>query len=479
MPTINQAMVTALTNAHTTLKINGVTAVVGTAINLNDNLVITADNGYAFTKVTPYERKTYTYPVKTKAYFVGFDGYEGEDMCYNFLISTDLKTGTLQYLQDDGFESLNIETVSVVVPPVYTFTQSDIDEMVDSDVTMTVNGLDVVVGSEVLTGDVLLATANNGTSFFIKEFPPIASIYFSGFDSGAGEDITKPFTLSEDKLTATLIMPEPYDSVWTFVLYSATETSTPDVLGTNNVYVIDEDILKQVNNQRFESNGESGSVYDYGQFILSVLELPFSVDPSLITPAENVKLATKVLTVQAPKITVDIITINIGEIFTPKTFNNLKDYVNTNAVLHLPRIPSVVLDLEYVIGETISIFYDINCYTGKATVRILSSKIDDVILMINADLGIEVPFISNQFNPPENTNFTLGGDNGVINAFIEIIRSESLLSDGFYTVPIIDESVLLGQIGFIVVDDINLNTTALRGEKTEIISYLNNGVIIK
>ena len=73
----------------------------------------------------------------------------------------------------------------------------------------------------------------------------------------------------------------------------------------------------------------------------------------------------------------------------------------------------------------------------------------------------------------------MGGDNGVLIPYIEIVRNDAILPNGFFTVPVVDESLISGQSGFIKIDNVELETSALGNEKAQIISLLNSGVIIK
>ena len=76
-------------------------------------------------------------------------------------------------------------------------------------------------------------------------------------------------------------------------------------------------------------------------------------------------------------------------------------------------------------------------------------------------------------------NIEMGIDNGVLIPYVEILRNDAVLSDGFFTVPVPDESLLANQIGYVKVDEIDLKVTASKDEKEMILRALDNGVIIK
>ena len=154
-------------------------------------------------------------------------------------------------------------------------------------------------------------------------------------------------------------------------------------------------------------------------------------------------------------------------------------FAGVNAIIHLPLAPSIVLDLEYVIGQNIQIYYLLDCYTGKATINITSTKVDGIISSTQVDIGVKIPYMANAYTAPENTGVIAGGDNGVKFPYIELVSHDAILPNGFFTVPVVDESLISGQSGFIKIDNVELETSALGNEKAQIISLLNSGVIIK
>lgn len=79
----------------------------------------------------------------------------------------------------------------------------------------------------------------------------------------------------------------------------------------------------------------------------------------------------------------------------------------------------------------------------------------------------------------DNGNIEIGGDNGVKTPFIELVKSDTLLSNGLFTIPVVDEAILNTATGFIQVENVELKTGALRNEKEMLLNILNNGVIIK
>lgn len=381
-----------------------------------------------------------------------------------------------------GWAQINIGTI--IDKPAYTFRQSDIDNFNNSGVVMTVNGIVADVGTPLNIGDVLIATAGNGRYFYMapdSNGDDKPSIYMNYYRYDV---VAIYFTLSKDMKTATLTIPEIVRGQDIYGFVSKTEQKT-NVVGTNNVYLINEQILKQVNAKRFKIVSDGGTtpnetVYDYGQFILSLLSIPFTVPAENILQPESIILANFDTGVSAPKINTDILEINLGEIEVLGESNNLLDYVNTVALLHLPRIEPIAIDLEYVINQTIRIVYLLDCYTGKTTVNIYSDKINSPIVTKTVDIGVNIPYANIHNNAVlDNGNIEIGGDNGVKTPFIELVKSNTLLSNGLFTIPVVDEAILNTATGFIQVENVELKTGALRNEKELLLNILNNGVIIK
>lgn len=473
--TIKQTDLDTISNGGGKLFIKGVPAIVGSVINYGDNIRFDALPG----------RKFYLYDLNrwTKipsAYFAGRTSSGGTHQTENLILS-DNKTsisGVLSKPASGTYNSIVVKTNAAVTPADYVLKQSDIDNLTNSKVNLTINGVAAIVGSEIRVGDVLIAKADNGYEFYeivISTFVKYSSIYFSGRGS-SGQVINRGFTLSLDNKTATLTFSK--ETGWTpNSLISSTKQVT-SVIGSNNVYSLDEKQLNDVNNKRFVLL--NNNLVDYGQYILSVIQLPCKLPDEYILDSEKIRLANVSIDVSANVVSTDNIRIDLGEIFTPKTNYNFLDYSNTVALLHLPRTDAITIDLEYVIDKTLQIEYILDCYTGLATVNIKSKESDLVILTRKVDIGINIPMANSQTTQIiDNSNIRIGGDNGVRTPFIEIVRNESILKDGFFTIPVIDESDLSSASGYVRIEDVNLIGNTMLTEKESIINKLKSGVIIK
>ena len=460
--TLSQSDIDNLAGDNCTMLVNGGSVSVDYVIDTGDTVEVTSNGAGTFTD--------------TSVYFLGQNPNTGGSLYEYFTISGNDKVATLTYPSGYFYQF----GVSVEVPqPDFIVDVDDIQALNDANATLKINGVLAVDGSEIFEGDTLLAETLTGYAFYPNQ-PALgvnSSIYFSGQDPNSGALRYLGFELNEDNTQATCTYSNDVDGV----VYTSLEVYTIQqtlVTGINNVYLITKNKLSDLNNERFV--GTPPDVYDYGQFILNVLELPFSIDESNILEPENIMLATFETTIEAPKISTDKIVVDLGEIATPENEGNLLDFKNTTALLHLPRIEPLVIDIDYVVGQTISIQYIIDCYTGVATVNISSTKIDDVVITRQVDIGVNIPYaVENGSATLYNSNVDVGGDNGVTIPFIEILKNEAILPYGFFTIPIIDEDVLSLQNGFIRVEEIELEINGSYSEKQSVIDAIKSGVIIK
>lgn len=352
---------------------------------------------------------------------------------------------------------------------ITTITQSHINTFNDANCQLYVNNVLAVDGMVFNTGDVLKAVATGSYEFYLIGGHSVSASYRTRTGG------TIAFSVSEDFKTVTSGL-SSFGSGFSV----ATNLVTPDVKGVNDVYLITDSQVRAITQSRFVS-GTSDNFIDYGIYILGLINLPFAVDASMVIGKKNIMLGSFNTGIEADLLSSDVITLDMGSILVTGLKGNLLDYKNTVALLHLPYCETVALEIDYVIGETISIEYEINLYDGVVTVNVSSSKIGGVISTRNVDMGITIPFANLTTYPAANDprNIKLGGDNGVKTPYIEIMRNNAILEDGFFTIPIIDESLLNVQTGFMKIEEVDLMTRATSSEKELIKSQLMDGVIIR
>lgn len=377
---------------------------------------------------------------------------------------------TVKITDADSNVISSVITISPVPKPIrYTFTNNDVTSLTNKKVNLTINGNSVLAGDTVVEGDLLSATTLDDYQFYTDTY---SSINFTNSTTYLA------FTLSTDRKSATVTM----NAVDWLVFHVDTKPPVPKTLAGNNVYTVTPLIVTEVTKNRFEviTVNDQTTFVDYGSYVLSLLQLPFTLDAEFISGDATIMLANHSTGVTSQRVITDVIPFDFGSITIPESFNNLLDFDNTTAILHLPYSGSISIDVEYVVGQTIKIEYLIDCYSGKATVNIWSSKINDVIQSKEVDLGIDVPYANSTFSDKvNNSNVDMGGNNRIKKPFIELVKSDAVLSNGFFTIPITDEQLLSTQTGYIQVENIDLVSKAIKSEKDELISILNGGVIIK
>lgn len=370
--------------------------------------------------------------------------------------------------------SLVLESASIYNP------ETDIRLTFDSDMqaklqtnnaSMFINNAPISIGSTAVNGDVIRIKANSGYELADKP-----SFYI--YSDNSGHQGSFKLDLIDENINAEKVIDLNYDNYLTNLEVITTQIDI--VAGANNLYKINKADLKQINIDRFVTNGGNPpSVIDYGTNILGVINLPFNIAPEYIQDPELIKLGTHETTVTAPKVVTDKLYLNLGDISVPMPENSL-GFTNATALIHLPYANSLTLDINAVMGQVINVEYVIDLYNGNSYVNIKSNKSDSIIASSSVDLGINIPYSSmlGDNNTVYNSNMSLGGDNHVKTPYIEIIQNMPILGNGFFTAPITAESKLNNEKGFIQVDNINLNVTATSNEKDMILTALRSGVII-
>lgn len=445
--TITQNTLNELSNAGCVMTVNGVPVALGGVIRKLDVVVVVGDSTVVLSAVQ----------------WVDGDGYR-----IDFVESSD-NNFTYTPQNETVYTNTNITwTPVVVIPPdpiaKFSFSQAQIDHVTNLNGALYVD-------------DVL---AVEGTKFFDDSIAKIVTInnydFIGDGVSYRNDDGFKVlFDVVGNVATSNLI---GFDGVGLFTI--ETDLTVPNVKGFNDVFRLTPTQLREVTSKRFIfDNGQV--VTDYGQYILGLIELPFAINSNIIIGQDFIKLGGYDTNIKADSLSVDFIKYNMGVINVPTIKNNLLDFKNTIAILHLPYSDSINIDVDYVVGCSISIEYVVNLYDGVVTINVSSSKINGVVNTSNVDMGITLPFANLETYPSANDprSIKLGGDNGIKIPYIEILKNDSVLENGFFTVPIIDEINLSGVNGYCVVENVLLETDATQDEKNTIVSMLNSGVVIK
>lgn len=348
--------------------------------------------------------------------------------------------------------------------------QSDIDKATAQGCSIYINDALITTSSSLCVGDRVEVRVVD----VAKEFELVKPVYWIGSD-----DYAETFELVFDVVGNTANTVLTGRKFFTYAqLFVKTKVKTISVTSTNEIYKVTPSILGEVNEKRFKHDPTSDTVYDYGQFIISVLKLPFNLPPEIVGIEDTIKLATLDTTVSANVILTELIEINMGDISVPAAINS-SDYLGKTATLYLPRANSIELDISYVLGQTISIKYLVDCYTGNVTINISSTKTNSTIISTVVDMGVVVPYSSTITGPTSSgQDIRVVGDNEITQAYVEIAQYAPELVDGKFTSPIYSDGLLYGNVGYVVVDNIELRGNILKEDKDDIIQILNRGVIL-
>lgn len=457
--TFTQANLTATTTAQAKMYKGDVLATAGMVFLQTDQFKLVANEGRLFTDGAVYFRDSNSGSIEP------------------FEVSTDRKTATYTNLYGAVLSGYTVATVAASVA-AHTISQGDLDAFTAAHAALTINGTPIALGDKIFPGDTIRATADDGFVFTQNASAPdgFISVEYRYLEDGSLNYLER----EGDSFKAGFQVVPNYGAFGNFSVGTVRE-QPEDVRGFNNVYEVNDDQLKLLATQRFVSMPDGGEQIDYGKYILGLIELPFTIDPAMVIDQQNISLGPLGTSINADYLNSDLIRLDLGVINVVGTKGNFLDYKDTVAKLHLPYCDSIALDLEMVIGQTISVEFLISLYDGTAIVNVRSSKTDDIITTQNIDMNISIPFGAVNEYPSKNnpSNIKLGGDNGIKTAFIELLRNDAVLESGFFTVPIVDEKPLTGYNGFVRVEEINLSSKATSYEKDLIVNKLNAGVIIK
>lgn len=406
-----------------------------------------------------------------------------------FTLSEDRKTATLLITEEVIYSDFNVQTETM---PIYEIRERDLSVYVN----FYINDDLAVIGMPIRSGDIIRAEAVEGREFYRNYINSLNNESINSVGLLRNTSIGYyDFELNDNATIGTYTIPDNALVGWMVGLYSDTNIVSPEtVKGFNNVYLVDENNLKQLASERFkrevkQTNTIEGETVvrteltddvDYGIYMLGLINLPMLIDEKSIIANENIRLGNFQTNINAKLISYDQIIVDAGSIVVPLEYNDIRDFTATNTIIHLPYSESIVLDSKYVVGETISVEYVVNLYDGSARINIYSSKIDDIINTVVIDLNINIPYATLENMPSKNDprNIELGSFNGLYKPYIEVIRNDVINSDNEFSIVVTDEGMLNGNKGFVSIDNISLSSNATHEEKEMITTLLKDGVFI-
>lgn len=248
-------------------------------------------------------------------------------------------------------------------------------------------------------------------------------------------------------------------------------------LGTfTNLYKTNQTELTELSKVRFYEN--TGQIVDYGQFINSLYILPFDIPSDILGDKSTILLGNFDSGVESTLISTYSFDIDGGEIEVPLKYNNIYDFINTECILHLPFLDKIYLNSEYVIGQTLSITFTIELYSGNLTVNIKSSFNNEIVASVQGLIGMNIPFIQksngNVINSVSNVY-----KNRNNRCFIEINRNIPYTkNNNVFGGSVVEYGKIGDYTGYVECDKIVLETNATNQEQEEIKNLLRNGVFV-
>lgn len=298
--------------------------------------------------------------------------------------------------------------------------------------------------------------ANDNTEF--RDTPILSH------DNKDGFDVTKYFTVSGDKKTATVVYDLPTDYEISSLNIHA-EAVPVQVIGSKfgaiNAYIVTLDNLNDFANKRFirETGTTSDTNYeliDLGKYVNRIKRIYTPIESSSTDVLRCGNFNTEIQVLQPAA---DKITLNFGNVEVPSPNGDITDY-ESDIKIFIPFNGFVSIPNDYV-GEQINLQIDINVLTGDGVARLMHNGVlfqvvdvrpsSDILYRTSTDLtligsddwnenifyGIE-PFVYCKYFTSKNNN----GRNadlkrGVISSFngfntfedVTVISADNMLTD--------------------------------------------------
>nr|CAI8715995.1 poly(beta-D-mannuronate) lyase [Acinetobacter phage Phanie] len=360
--------------------------------------------------------------------------------------------------------------ITGLFPVVYTHDQTAAQYFSDRHASLYANGRLIGVGGQILKNDKIEIKCDADYEFMTGEDVIIRSYIAYYMDVNSTRKIAvKQYNYAD----------EIYNFEFTTVKTTVVDTDT-----TNNTYELTPREFRNLESLELrEWNTDGDVINDYTSLLVGVMRFPFAIPDEYKGEYGGIYLGHKQFDeVKGTDITEDFVTIDLGKIKVEPQFNDLRDYANTTAILRLPHLSSVNLDLEYVINQEVGVKYYVNLSNGETVVIITSSALESeskTLLTLNATLGTQMPIAhkeGNAYKPLDTNNMRIGGDNEIMKPTIDIVRNDIVNGDSMFTIPVKDSGKLTDFKGWTKIDDIVLTLNATQREKQEIVALLKQGV---
>lgn len=320
-------------------------------------------------------------------------------------------------------------------------------------------------GEKLKSDKIVTITANPGY-FFSENF----DYYFQ--DIG---DRFVDFTKSADGSTLTIPTPPDAD-IFLYTTYKAIK-KVESIGGFVNLYTPTNEELNTLSKERFYSLSAE-NVIDYGQFITNLYICPIEIPENLKGDKSGVNLGKYTATTKATLLKNYRSTVPCGTITVPAKYNNVYDYINTTCTLFMPFFTPLVIPTDYVVGQTITIDFVIDWYSGTLYYNVSSTFNNAIFASGTTNFVTQIPFIQKQNNSIVNQLSTVA-NYAISKARIEITRNKPYNAENsIFGKPVI-EFVTIGDLsGYAEFSDVEIIGNATEQEKQDIENLLKQGVFI-
>lgn len=209
----------------------------------------------------------------------------------------------------------------------------------------------------------LTLTADNG-----NEFADPSKVYYE-FEGAMSTGENYPFTIAEDKLTATATIVTNTDIIYNThlnVIAEAQQKVQPTTkYGFINAYVVTEENLNVFATSRFIQYTGGGSTegdpvnYDLGDYVNRVKRYFFKVDEGTTS---KLKCGNFIVDTDVKNLASDTKTLDFGQVAIPNYTQSAADY-STDVIMFVPFIGLVNVGSE-IIGKTVNLTLRVNVLSG-------------------------------------------------------------------------------------------------------------------
>ena len=200
-------------------------------------------------------------------------------------------------------------------------------------------------------------------------------IYYCSYESSIID--TRPINIISVECTGLASQYAPFNSDFPLLRVHKVDLTTQNALTAQRFYGALQDYY---------------NIVDLGQFIVSLVRYPFSVD---IGENADIVLGFANTNLQAPVLTKRIYTFTIFDGIISGIFGDSRDNNNVNITALLPFHGKYIID-SALINKNVKIIYEIDILSNEGVIKIFN---DDVLLdTIDIKTGVEIPYILKVYN---------------------------------------------------------------------------------